>query len=122
MIGAWDDLTPDAARMAALDASMTLSHRQTLDFARRFPATPAFHVTHHVNRLIRPVHAARRPAAHRLFRRARQHRAPGALAGLVELVGINTSRVETSWIDRLPEFNAHWIIRQRRPSTGRSRS
>ena len=43
---------------------------------------------------------------------------PPSLGGLVELVGINTSRREESWIDRLPEFNAHWIIRQRRAIDG----
>ena len=118
VIGAWDDLTPDAARMAALDASMTLSHRQTLDFARRFPATPAFHVTHHVNRLVRPCV----PPADRLrtgyFGELANTVRPAPLARLVELVGINTSRVEVSWIDRLPEFNCHWTIRQRRAFDG----
>ena len=118
VIGIWDDLIPDPERMAALDASMTLSHRQTLDFARDFPGTPAFLVTPHVNRLIRPVP----PPSDRLRtgyfgELANTHR-PDALADMVELVGIDTSRVETSWIDRLPEFNAHWIIRRRRPIDG----
>ena len=118
VIGAWDDLRPDPERMAAIDASMTLSHRQTLDFTRRFPATPAFHVTHHVNRLIRPVP----PPTDRLrtgyFGELANTVRPDSLAGLVELVGINTSRVESDWIARLPEFNAHWIIRARRPFDG----
>ena len=118
VIGAWDDLRPDPERMAALDASMTLSHRQTLELMRDYPATPAFHVTHHVNRLIRPG----APPTDRLrtgyFGELANTVRPDALAGMVELVGINTSRIETDWIDRLPEFNAHWIIRSRRPFDG----
>jgi hypothetical protein len=37
---------------------------------------------------------------------------------MVELVGIDTSRNDSAWIARLPEFNAHWIIRRRRPIDG----
>ncbi len=118
VIGVWDDLPAEAEKMAALDAAMTLSHSQTLDLARRFPETPAFHVTHHVNRLIPPS----TPPADRLrtgyFGELANTVRPGSLAGLVELVGIDTSRVETGWIGRLPEFNAHWIIRRRRPIDG----
>jgi hypothetical protein len=118
VIGVWDDLPAEAAKMAALDAAMTLSHSQTLDLARRFPETPAFHVTHHVNRRIPPS----TPPADRMragyFGELANTALPGSLAGLVELVGIDTSKVETSWIDRLPEFNAHWIIRRRRPIDG----
>ncbi len=118
VIGVWDDLPAEAAKMAALDASMTLSQSQTLDLARRFPATPAFHVTHHVNRRIPPS----TPPADRMragyFGELANTALPGALAGLVELVGIDTSKVETGWIDRLPEFNAHWILRRRRPIDG----
>jgi hypothetical protein len=117
VIGSWDDLKPDAARVAALDASMAVSHRQALDLARRF-STPVFLVSHHVNRLIRPS----APPTDRLragyFGELANTVRPDSLAGLVELVGINTSRVETSWIERLPEFNAHWIVRKRRPFDG----
>lgn len=118
VVGAWDDVPPDPAKLAATDASMTLSHRSTLDIARAWPGTPAFHVTHHVNRRIRPS----TPPADRLragyFGELTNTVLPDALAGLVELVGINTSKVETSWIDRLPEFNAHWIVRRRRTFDG----
>jgi hypothetical protein len=118
VIGVWDDLPPEPAKMAALDASMTLSHRQTLDFMRRFPATPAFHVTHQVNRLIRPCP----PPADRLrtgyFGELANTVRPDTLARMVELVGIDTSHVETDWIGRLREFNAHWTIRKRRPIDG----
>jgi hypothetical protein len=117
VIGSWDDLKPDAARVAALDASMAVSHAQALDLARRF-ATPVFLVSHHVNRLIRPCP----PPTDRLragyFGELANTVRPDSLGAMVELVGINTSRVESSWIERLPEFNAHWIVRKRRPFDG----
>ena len=96
-------LAYQGARVAALDASMAVSHAQALDLARRFPGTPAFLVSHHVNRLIKPS----APPADRLragyFGELANTVRPDSLAGLVELVGINTSRVESSWIERLPE-------------------
>ena len=49
MVGSWDDMLPEPEKVAATDAPMTLSQRQTTDFVRLFPETPAFHVTHHVN-------------------------------------------------------------------------
>jgi hypothetical protein len=118
VIGIWDHLKPDPARMAALDASMTLSHSQTLDFARRFPDTPAFHVRHQVNRLIRPC----TPPTDRLrtgyFGELANTVRPDSLAGMIELVRVDTSRQEMDWITRLPEFNAHWIVRHWRPLDG----
>ena len=80
-IGCWDDIRPDPEKARAVDAHMTLSHRQTLDLNRLFPETPAFLVTHHVNRQVPALDAARRPAAHRLLRRPRQHRAAGLGGG-----------------------------------------
>ena len=43
---------------------------------------------------------------------------PDSLSRLVELVGISTARNESGWMQRLPEFNCHWIVRQRRPIDG----
>ena len=53
--GSWDDMLPDPEKVAATSASMTLSHHQTTDFTRLFPAVPAYHVTHHVNTQVGPV-------------------------------------------------------------------
>ena len=73
---------------------------------------------HQVNRLIRPVP----PPADRLrtgyFGELANTVRPDSLSRLVELVGINTSRNESGWIARLPEFNCHWIVRRRRPIDG----
>lgn len=118
VVGVWDDLIPDAGRMAALDASMSLSYAQTLELARTHPGTPAFYVPHHVNRLIRPSVPPMDRLRTGYFGELANTVRPPALGGLVELVGINTSRRDEGWIARLPEFNAHWIIRQRRDIDG----
>jgi hypothetical protein len=112
-IGCWDDLLPEADKVAATSASMTVAHRQTVDFGRLYPATPVFHVTHHVNREIRPG----TPPADRLrtgyFGFLRNTYRPESLARMVDLIGISTSQVEMSWIDALPRYNAHWVVRRR---------
>ena len=38
---------------------------------------------------------------------------PASLLGTIDLVGIDTARVEMNWLDRLPAYNAHWIVRRR---------
>ena len=38
---------------------------------------------------------------------------PASLGGMIDLVGIDTARVEMSWLDALPDYNAHWIVRRR---------
>ena len=81
VIGCWDDIRPEPDKARAVDAHMTLSHRQTLDLDRLYPETPAFLVTHHVNRQVPAVTPPARPAAHRLLRRSRQHRAAGLGGG-----------------------------------------
>ena len=77
VIASWDDKIPTAEIAGLVDAQMTLSIAQSIELGRRFPATPTYFVTHHVNRLIRAGAPADGPAARRLFRRAVQHRAPG---------------------------------------------
>jgi len=118
VVGSWDDVVPEPDKVAALSAHMTLSHRQMLDFSRAYPKVPAFHVTHHVNRQVPPM----TPPADRLrtgyFGLLDNTVRPETLAGMVELVGISTSTVESSWIDALPRFNCHWIIRRKKPIDG----
>ena len=111
--GSWDDMLPDPEKVAATSASMTVSQRQTTDFVRLFPGTPAYHVTHHVNTEVRPVP----PPTDRLrtgyFGLLRNTWRPDSLGGMVDLVGMSTAEVEMSWIERLPEYNCHWIVRRR---------
>ena len=118
LVGCWADGVPEADKVAATSATMVLSLQQTLDLGRLYPQTPIFHVTHHVNRLV-PRFA---PPTDRLrtgyFGELPNTVRPASLAGLVELVGINTSKIETSWLDELPRFNCHWIIRNSKPIDG----
>ena len=113
VVGSWDDMLPEPDKVAATTGSMTLSHRQTVDFARAFPDRPAFHVTHHVNRQIRPsVPPMDRPRTG-YFGLLRNTHCPASLMGMIDLVGIDTAKVEMNWLDALPSYNAHWIVRRR---------
>lgn len=114
-IGCWDDVRPDPEKARVVDAHMTLSHRQTLDLNRLYPGTPAFLVTHHVNRQV-PVVA---PPADRLrtgyFGDLGNTVRPASISGMIDLVGTDTRSVSDSWLDALPHYNCHWIVRQARP-------
>ena len=94
---------------------MTLSHRQTLDLNRLFPETPAYLVTHHVNRQVPAV----TPPADRLrtgyFGDLGNTVRPASLAEMVDLVGIDTRDVNDNWLTALPHYNCHWIVRRTRP-------
>jgi hypothetical protein len=123
VIGAWDDMRPEPEKARLVDAHLTLSHRQTIDFARLFPATPAFHVTHHVNRLVGAMTPPRDRLRTGYFGDLENTVRPAALAGLVELVGIDTRDVSRpggvdGWIAALRDYNCHWIVRRARPWDG----
>jgi hypothetical protein len=119
-IGCWDDIRPDPEKARVVDAHMTLSHRQTLELNQLYPGTPAFLVTHHVN----PEVPRATPPADRLrtgyFGDIDNTVRPASLAGMVELVGIDTRNVDegSSWLQRLPDYNCHWIVRRARPWDG----
>jgi hypothetical protein len=114
-IGCWDDVRPDPAKARAVAAHMTLSHRQTLDLNRLFPETPAWLVTHHVNRQV----PALVPPADRLrtgyFGDLGNTVRPDSVAEMIDLVGTDTRNVNDSWLDALPRYNCHWIVRRTRP-------
>ena len=113
VIGSWDDMLPEADKVAATQGSMTLSHRQTTDFARLFPDRPAFHVTHHVNAQIRPSTPPMDRPRTGYFGFLRNTHCPASLRGMIDLVGIETAKVEMNWLDALPDYNCHWIVRRR---------
>jgi hypothetical protein len=121
-LGSWDDMLPEPDKVAATDGSMTLSHRQTLDFARRFPDRPAFMVTHHVNTQVRAAIAGRTPPTDRArigyFGFLNNTHRPKSLGRTVEYVAINTMSVEMDWLAALPRYNAHWIVRRNKPHDG----
>ena len=116
VIASWDDKIPLAELAAVVDAQMTLSIAQAVDLGRRFPATPTYFVTHHVNRLIRPgappMDRLRAGYFGELFNTVR----PDSLAGEIALNGIDTTPKAagpTAWMDALDRYNLHWIVRQR---------
>jgi hypothetical protein len=113
VIGSWDDMLPEADKVTATQGSMTLSHRQTADFARLFPDRPAFHVTHHVNAQIRPSTPPMDRPRVGYFGFLRNTHCPASLRGMIDLIGIDTSKVEMNWLDALPDYNCHWIVRRK---------
>ncbi|CAN5773841.1 hypothetical protein BH23PSE1_BH23PSE1_12000 [soil metagenome] len=121
-IGSWDDIQPMPAHVAALDAHMTLSLRQTHDLNRLYPGIPAHLVTHHVNQRAGARADAGALPADRLrtayFGDLVNTVRPEALAGMVDLVGINTAKVNDAWLDALPRYNCHWIVRRWQPWNG----
>jgi hypothetical protein len=113
-IGAWDDALPDPAKVAQLDAQMTLAHRQMLDLNRIYPRVPAYHVTHHVNAQVNPCQPPEDRLRTGYLGVLENTVLPATLGHAVELVGIDTANVNHSWLDALPRFNCHWIVRQTR--------
>lgn len=118
VIGSWDDLRPAAAKVAETDATMTISYRQTRDCARRFPRTPSYLVGHHVNTAI----PASTPPMDRprvgYFGYLSNTLCPSSLQGMVDLIKLDTANVQMSWIDLLPRYNCHWIVRRSRRGAG----
>jgi hypothetical protein len=123
-VGAWDDIRPDPRKARLVDATMTLSHRQTVELNRLYPQAPSFLVTHHVNTQVQAKARAMTPPGGGLstgyFGDLENTVRPASLAPMVELVGIDTRNVGTasSWIETLPRFNCHWIVRRARPWDG----
>lgn len=118
VIGSWDDMLPEADRMAAMDATMAVSNRQAHDFGRLFPGTPSYHVTHHVNSLIKPMSPPTDRARTAYFGFPANTHRPDSLGHLVDFVGLDTRNLEMSWIDLLPRYNCHWIIRRSKAHDG----
>ena len=123
MIGSWEDGQPDPEKTPLLDAMMTLSIRGMLDVNRGWPNVPAFHVTHNVNSavpfLTPPMDRLRTGYFGDLPNTVR----PESLADDVDLVnadsiGLRAKGISTDWLQALPHYNCHWIVRNRRPLDG----
>ena len=86
LISDLQDLPPRPDKIELFDAHMTMSPLQTVDMSRRFPRTPSFYVTHHVN----PDVPRAKPPTDRLrtvyFGLRDNTILPGAVAGAVDLV------------------------------------
>lgn len=123
MIGSWEDANPMPEKTPLLDAMMTLSIRAMLDMNRSWPNIPSFHVTHNVNTAV-PV---LEPPTDRLrtgyFGDLPNTVRPDVLANDVDLVnadsiGLRAKGISTDWLEALPHYNCHWIVRNRRPLDG----
>ncbi|WP_111431615.1 hypothetical protein [Rhodobacteraceae bacterium DSL-40] len=117
-IGGWDDIIPRPEKARLLDGHICISHRQALDLNRLYPEVPAFHVTHHVNtqvpELIAPADRLRTAYIGDL----RNTVLPASLSEMVDMVGINTRNVDDDWLQALPRYNCHWIVRQNQSWVG----
>jgi hypothetical protein len=113
VIGSWEDGDPKPDKIALLDAHMVQSWRQMLDFNRLYPSVPAFHVTQNVNTRIRESVPQMDRLRTAYFGDLQNTVRPDSLSGNVEL--FDTWQSERSWLDVLPEFNCHWIVRRRVP-------
>ena len=114
VISAWEDSVPDPARALAVDANLTVSYRQTRDHVRMFPNLPTYLVGHHVNMLIRPSTPPMDSLRAGYFGDIANTYCPDSMRNLVDLVSLDTINVEMNWIDRLPEYNCHWVVRRYR--------
>lgn len=118
VVASWDDEIPDPDKVYAVDAQMAVAIRQTIDMNRMFPKSATYLVTHHVNPLLPKVH----PPTDRLragyFGEPLNTHRPEALGRLVEMNGIDTTKRGSSWMDALPRYNCHWIIRRKQAFDG----
>ncbi len=118
VIGSWDDRLPTADKIAATDAIMGVSNRQTHDFAKLFPETRAYHVTHHVNSGVKASIPPRDKLRTAYFGFHANTILPESLRNMVDMIPLETSKVDMSWIDLLPWYNCHWIVRRSKAHDG----
>jgi hypothetical protein len=105
-------IKPETA--AVFDAHMTLCLPQAVAMNRLYPATPSFHVTHHVN----PDVPQSSPPSDRLrtgyFGRPGNTSVPAGLEDKVAMVNVvDASFTAQDWAREAPLYNCHWIVRQK---------
>lgn len=108
------DLPIKAKTAAVFDAHMTLCLPQAVAMNRLYPATPSFHVTHHVN----PDVPECTPPADRLrtayFGRPDNTFRPSSLEEKVVMVNVvDASFTAQDWAREAPLYNCHWTVRQK---------
>lgn len=113
VISDWQDLPLQPSKIGLFDAHMTMSPLQTIDMSRRFPQTPSFYVTHHVN----PDVPRAKPPTDRLravyFGLLDNTALPGTLAGAVDCVSVTGAAFTAQhWQAMAPNYNCHWIVRR----------
>lgn len=110
LITDWQDGIVDRDKVRLCDAQMAMSLRQALDFNRIYPDVPAFHVTHNVNRGIRPSSPPEDQLRTLYFGATFNTVLPGSLRDVVDVV--DGLRRDLQFDDFLPQYNCHWIVRR----------
>lgn len=108
------DMPIKAKTAAAFDAHMTLCLPQAAKLNRLYPASPSFHVTHHVN----PDVPQCAPPSDRLrtgyFGRPDNTLRPESLEEKIAMVNVvDASFTAQDWAREAPLYNCHWIVRQK---------
>lgn len=110
LITDWQDGVVEPAKVALCDAQMAMSPRQALDFGQLYPATPAFHVTHHVNPAIRR-YSVPNDRLHTLYFGASWNTSiPASLRDVITV--IDGHQIQVDFDDFMPSYNCHWIVRR----------
>jgi hypothetical protein len=107
------DARPNAEMIPYIDVIIASSIGGFIAYRRRYPEARVYHVTHHVDLRIRPGQTPGHFSAG-YFGEVVNTIGGVEIENLVEFVPVDTSRVNTHWIDRLGEFNLHYAVRQRR--------
>ncbi len=108
------DMPIKAKTAAAFDAHMTLCLPQAAELNRLYPASPSFHVTHHVN----PDVPQCAPLSDKLrtgyFGRPGNTLRPESLEEMIAMVNVvDASFTAQDWAREAPLYNCHWIVRQK---------
>jgi hypothetical protein len=112
-ISDWLDLPIRAHANPVFDAHMTLSLPQAVELNRRFPKTPAFHVTHHVNPDIPDCTSPTDRLRTGYFGRLANTSRPDSLSDEIEMINVvDASFTAEDWARVAPLYNCHWIVRQ----------
>lgn len=112
-ISDWLDLPVNPRMNHLFDAHMALSFGQAVALNRRFPGTPAFHVTHHVNPDVIPATPPEDRLRSVYLGRPTNTTRPEALRDRIDMVDVIDVRFTAQhWREVVPHYNCHWIVRK----------
>ena len=113
LISDWQDSAADTNKVMLCDAQMTLSIPQTCAFNRLFPDTPAFHVTHNVNKNIKYFKPPMESIRTLYFGAPTNTSIPDSLKDVVDLIEGKKKNLPLE--EFIPQYNCHWIVRANVP-------
>ncbi|WP_435169046.1 hypothetical protein [Falsirhodobacter sp. 1013] len=109
----WLDMPIRPKTVPVFDAHMAFSLPQAVELNRLYPATPAFHVTHHVNPAVPDCAGPTDRLRTGYFGRLANTSRPSTLSDVIELVNVvDASFTAEDWVRQAPLFNCHWIVRE----------